>query len=53
MGECPICAAEVPFDGAIQGELRECPECAQELEVTSVDPFELDEAPEQDEDWGE
>lgn len=54
MGECPVCEADVTFEGeVVLHELIPCPECTQDLEVTSVDPFELGEAPPEDEDWGE
>ena len=51
--ECPECAAALPADGVIKGEILRCPECGSDLEVTSLEPVELVLAPQEEEDWGE
>ncbi|HWE60891.1 MAG TPA: lysine biosynthesis protein LysW [Chloroflexota bacterium] len=51
--ECPECAAAIPMDGVVQGELLRCPDCGADLEVTSLQPPVLALAPSEEEDWGE
>jgi alpha-aminoadipate carrier protein LysW len=54
VAECPECAASVPVDNAVQGEILPCPECGADLEVVSLSPEPvLALAPQEEEDWGE
>ncbi len=54
MAECPECAARIPVQAAIQGEILPCPECGADLEVVAVAPApKLALAPREEEDWGE
>ncbi len=54
MAECPECAASVPVDGVVQGEILPCPECGADLEVITITPsVTLALAPQEEEDWGE
>lgn len=54
MAECPECAASVPVDGAVQGEILPCPECGADLELVALTPAPvLELAPRVEEDWGE
>ncbi len=53
MTECPECAASVPNDDRILGEVFPCPDCGTDLEVVGASPFALEPAPKEAEDWGE
>ncbi len=54
MAECPECAARVPVQDVLQGEILPCPECGADLEVVAVSPEpKLALAPQEEEDWGE
>ena len=54
MAECPECAARVPVQDVLQGEILPCPECGADLEVVAVLPEpKLALAPQEEEDWGE
>lgn len=53
MAECPECAAAVPAQDVIQGEIVPCPECGADLEVVRLSPPTLALAPREEEDWGE
>ncbi len=50
---CPVCEADLEFDGVEEGEIVVCDECSAELEIISLEPPQLAEAPEEEEDWGE
>ncbi|MHB8633280.1 MAG: lysine biosynthesis protein LysW [Thermoplasmatota archaeon] len=51
--ECPECAAKVPAQPTMTGEIVDCPDCSAELEVVSLSPLRVALAPEVEEDWGE
>lgn len=54
MAECPECAAQVPVQGALKGEILPCPGCGADLELTALTPEPaLELAPHTEEDWGE
>jgi len=50
---CPECAADVPVDGAMVGEVVFCPDCSAELEVLDLNNPTVALAPQVEEDWGE
>lgn len=51
--ECTECAARIPANVALPGEILDCGDCGAELEVRSVSPLVLALAPQVEEDWGE
>jgi len=51
--ECPECAAPIPVDGVVKGEILRCPDCGADLEVIVLEPIALALAPREEEDWGE